>query len=134
VVNKKELIKNDKFIVGAVLLALGVVFWGATFLIYKNPKLEPDVQERRSKDVSACSRFAQDLGYKVATKSRSELEVTTLEFNDPKFTYLNVKQLALGCANMEPVAFCLGSGEVCDIKDASYGLKINLFFKEPKAN
>ena len=133
-VNKQELIKNDKFIIAAILLALSVVMWGATYLIYANPKLEPDVQQRRSKDVSTCSRFATSLGYTVTTKSRSELEVVTQEFSDPNMTYLNVKQLALGCNNMEPISFCLGAGETCSIKDVPYGLKINMAFKTPKAN
>jgi hypothetical protein len=133
-VNKHELIKNDKFLVAALLLAVGVVEWGATYLIYKNPKLEPDIQQRRSKDVSSCSRFAKDLGYQVSTKSRSGIEITNLDFSDPKLTYLNVKQLALGCVNMEPVSFCLGTGETCGIEGASYGLKVNMTFKEPKSN
>jgi hypothetical protein len=77
-VNKHELIKNDKFLVAALLLAVGVVEWGATYLIYKNPKLEPDIQQRRSKDVSSCSRFAKDLGYQVSTKSRSGIEITNV--------------------------------------------------------
>lgn len=134
-INKNQVIKNDKFIIAAVLTAFSIVFWGSTFIIYSSPKLEPDVQERRSKDVGACTRFAQKLGYQVKTKSRTVLEITTAEFSDPKLTYLNVKQVALGCANMEPVAFCLGAGEVCGLPEGTpYGLKLNVAFKEPRAN
>lgn len=133
-INKNQVIKNDKFIIAAVLTAFAIVFWGATFLIYSSPKLEPDVQVRRSKDVGSCTRFTEQLGYQVKSKSRSVLEITTSEFSDPKLTYLNVKQVALGCANMEPVSFCLGAGDICGLpKEMAYGLKLNMAFKEPQA-
>tara|TARA_R110001583_G_scaffold4718_14_gene26919 strand:+ start:14712 stop:15119 length:408 start_codon:yes stop_codon:yes gene_type:complete len=134
-INKNQIVKNDKFFLAAILMALAVVFWGATFLVYSSPKLEPDVQERRSKDVGSCSRFAEKIGYKVKSKSRSELEIITADFKEPKFTYLNVKQVALACTNMEVSSFCLGAGGTCGLpEDMPYGLRLNLVFTEPRAN
>ena len=76
----------------------------------------------------------RSLGYQVDAKGRSQLEIITSEFSDPKLTYLNVKQVALGCTNMEPVTFCLGAGDKCDLPEGMpYGLKLNMSFKEPRA-
>jgi hypothetical protein len=133
-INKNQLFKTDKFVVAACLSALSIILWGAAYGIYQNPKLEPDVQQRRSKDVASCKRFAEDLGYTANLKSRSMLEVTTFEFQSPKYTYLNVKQLALGCSNMKPISFCLGGGEVCGLEGASYGLKMTFNFQVPNAS
>lgn len=133
-VNKQELIKNEKFVLAAILFAMSTLLWGATFVLYKNPKLEPDIQERRTKDISSCSRFAKEIGYTVSSKSRTAVEFQNLEFTAPETIYQNIKQLALACNNMEPISFCMGVGEVCGVKDSPYGLKMKLSFVEPKSH
>lgn len=123
--NKLQVLKQDRFYGGITMLSLSVIGFLLSWLYYNDPKQEPNYDNKRIIDTKACVDFAKHKGFNVTTPTNRLIEITSDNLSSATFIYATAESVVLACNNFELKRFCLGVESECGLD----GLKIVLGYE-----
>jgi hypothetical protein len=128
--NKYQAMKNDRFFISIVFVAISALLCFLSWSFYTTPKLSPDYSTKLKMDMNACIDFAQQKGFDAEKGGTRVVEVSTTNFDDPKFMFAASEAVILHCQNLDMQRFCMGSGSECGLP--SHGLKMIFKYEKPQ--
>jgi hypothetical protein len=126
-INRLQTLKNDRFYISAIMLAISTIVFIASYMIYAEPRLEPNFDAKRSTDVQSCIDFASHKGFDTKKQGLSVIEISDSNLGYPKLMFTKVETVVAACHNVELKSFCLGVESECGLN----GLKMVMVYEGP---
>ncbi|MBD78023.1 MAG: hypothetical protein CL840_03630 [Crocinitomicaceae bacterium] len=130
-IDKFQALKNDRVVISVIFYCIAAAALFFSYMYYTEPRFEPDFEFQRSKDVGQCANFAKHKGFEAKKPEKHIVEISSFNFDDPKFTFATVESVILACDNLELTSFCMGTADECMLPEN--GLRMVLAYKQPKA-
>lgn len=130
-ISKLQALKNDRVVISVIFYCMSAAAFFFSYMYYTEPRFEPNFEFQRTKDVGQCANFAKHKGFEAKKPEKHIVEISSLNFDDPKFTFATLESVILACDNLELTSFCMGSKDECMLPEN--GIRMVMAHKQPEA-
>jgi hypothetical protein len=128
-IDKLQVFVRDRFFIALAMCCFSAFFFTASYLMYKEPRLEPDYESKRDADMKECKAFAEHKGFAVTPDGRSVMTISSTRLDDPGVLFATLETVVVACRNIELKTVCMGVEQQCGLN----GTKMTLTYEKPQA-